>query len=399
MHDVAINLVTLGGILLAGLAVEMLGARTKLPRVTLLLLLGLLVGSSGFGLLPLPVVEGFDMAADLLLMMVGFLLGEKLTPATLKGAGWAVLAVSALAALGAVLCVGLALWALGVPAHVAVLLGCIASATAPAATVETVQEHGSDTPFSRVLLAVVAVDDGWALLIFSFGVAFAPQLAGEAVETAALWFALRDIGGALVLGGLLGVPAAYFTGRLRPGRPMLTEALGLVLLCGGLALWMDVSFMLAPMAMGAVVANLARHHERPFHAIEHIEAPLMMVFFVLAGASLELEAVRGLGFIGVAYLLARVLGKVVGAALGGRVGHAGPAVRRYMGWALLPQAGVAIGMALVAASLFPASAETILQLVIGTTVIFEIIGPIGTRWALGKADLMEGRAEVQVTAD
>lgn len=99
----------------------------------------------------------------------------------------------------------------------------------------------------------------------------------------------------MILGVLLGFPAAYLTGRIRTGRPMLMEALGLVFLCGGIAIWLDVSFLIASIVMGAVVANFARHHEYPFHEIENIEWPFMTIFFVLAGASLELDMITQIG--------------------------------------------------------------------------------------------------------
>ena len=109
----------------------------------------------------------------------------------------------------------------------------------------------------------------------------------------------KEIGGAIILGVLIGLPAAYLTGRIKSGQPMLIEALGIVFVCGGLAIMFDVSFLIASMVMGAVITNLARHHEYPFHAIEGIEWPFMVIFFVLAGASIELGAARDIGFIGI----------------------------------------------------------------------------------------------------
>jgi Kef-type K+ transport system membrane component KefB len=187
----------------------------------------------------------------------------------------------------------------------------------------------------------------------------------------------------------MGAPAAYLTGRLKPGKPIVGEALGLVLICGGLALWLEVSFLIAPMVMGATIANLAKHHEYAFHKIENIEAPLMLIFFVLAGASLEIELVKELGLIGVAYVITRALGKYLGAWVGGRCGRASVAARRWTGIALLPQAGVAIGMALVASTQFPDYRKTILTIVISSTVLFELIGPVCTRLALRKAEACE----------
>ena len=163
---------------------------------------------------------------------------------------------------------------------------------------------------------------------------------------------------------------------------MLTEALGLVFICGGVAIWLNVSFLVAAMAMGATIANLARHHDYPFHEIENIEWPFMALFFILAGASLDIGMLQQLGLIGIIYILARVAGKLSGAWLGAHISHAGSATGRWMGAAMLPQAGVAIGMALLVAERFPGQRDTILTIVIGATVVFELLGPIFTRLSL-----------------
>jgi len=156
----------------------------------------------------------------------------------------------------------------------------------------------------------------------------------------------------------------------------------MVFLCGGLALLLEVSFILAAMVMGAVVTNLARHHKRSFHEIEGIEWPFLILFFVLAGASLDIDALwlAGGGLAG--YVILRVLGRLLGAWLGGALCKDDPAQRWWMGLAMLPQAGVALGMALVAAQRLPTLADVIIPVVVGATVIFELVGPVFTRLAL-----------------
>ena len=153
---------------------------------------------------------------------------------------------------------------------------------------------------------------------------------------------------AIVLGVVLGFPSAYLTGRLKKGQPILSEALGIVFICGGLAIWLDISFLIASMTLGAVVGNFAKHHEVPFHAIEDIEWPFMLIFFVLAGASLDFEAAAEVGMIGATFVLCRIIGKLLGARLGCQFAKVDQATKTWMGIALLPQAGVSIGMALVA---------------------------------------------------
>ena len=199
---------------------------------------------------------------------------------------------------------------------------------------------------------------------------------------AALTHGAWEIGGALGLGVVLGVPAAFATGRISEGDPTLAEALGLVFLCLGAARWLEVSFLLAAVVMGAVVANLASHHDRPFHAIENIQWPFMLVFFLLAGAALELEALPAVGWLGAAYVFARIVGRLMGASVGARWRAMRQDKGLWMGAALLPQAGIAVGMALVAAQRFPERADVLLPVVLASTVVFEIVGPPMTRLAL-----------------
>jgi len=144
------------------------------------------------------------------------------------------------------------------------------------------------------------------------------------------------------------------------------------------------------MALGATVANLATHHRRPFTAIEGIEWPFMILFFILAGASLEPDSLRAASFLGLAYMLFRLIGLVGGAWVGGVISEAPTVWQRWIGMALWPQAGVALGMALLASQHLPELKGVILPVAIGSTIIFEIIGPVMTRKALIKAG--EGQA-------
>jgi Kef-type K+ transport system membrane component KefB len=381
--ELHLALLTLGGLLLVGLAADEIGRRTRLPRVTLLILFGLLVGPSGLALLPDAAQEWYDFLSTVALTMVAFLLGGRLSLPALRRNGREIFMVSVTAVILTALIVGAGLLALGVPAPAALIFAAIATATAPAAVQDVVTQSGAKGPFTDTLLGVVAVDDAWGLMVFSLLLVMAKTLAGQGTD-GILATASWEIVGALAVGAAVGLPAAYFTGRLKPGEPMQTEALGLVLLCAGLSLWSNVSFLLAAMAAGALVANLARHHKRAFHEIEHIEWPFMVLFFVLAGASLQLSSVLEIGALGLAYIALRGAGRLGGGWLGCTLAGAPDTHRQWMGPALTPQAGVALGMALVAADSFPELADMVLAVTIGATVIFELIGPVLTQMALRK---------------
>lgn len=386
MGDPGAATAVIGALLLLGLLAEWAARKLPIPRVSILIILGALVGPVGFDLLPATREQWFPLVSAVALVMVGFLIGGEFTKERLRELGARSAVIALVQALGTVVVVGAGLMAFGVDAQLALPLAGVATATAPAAVVGVVQESGRGGPFSRLLLAIVAIDDAAALIVFSLLLAAVGLIAGgDGSGTAALWTAFRELGGGLGLGIALGLPAAFLSGRLQPGRPVLEEALGLVLLCAGLGVWLEVSYLLAAVVMGIMVANLASHHERPFREIEGVEWPFLVVFFLLAGATLELSALIAVGWIGVGYVLLRTLGKLGGAWLGVRLVGESRSRARWLGIALLPQAGVALGLALLAEQQLPGTGADILAIVVGATVVFELIGPVGTRLALERA--------------
>lgn len=389
MSDAPILLI-LGVMFLLGLAADLLGRYTPIPRVTLLILCGLAVGPAGLDFLPADLIrEWFPVLTTLALALVGFLLGEKLSVSELKAHGRIVIGITIGETTGALVLVAIVLLAIGVNPVVALLLAGIATATAPAATFDIVRESGIRGEFPDTLLAVVALDDAWALLLFSLAMAAAATVNGDGSAQASILGGLYEIGGSLALGALLGIPMAYLTGRIRPGEPTLAEAMGFVLLCGGIATWLHLSPVLAAMVMGGVVASLARHHHRPFHAIEGVEWPFLILFFVLAGASAHPEALLTVGGITVVYMLVRCLGSYAGAYIGASWANGNEAMRKWLGLCLFPQAGVALGMALMASQRFPEYADYLLPVVLASTVVYELFTPLITRRVLEKTQAAE----------
>jgi Kef-type K+ transport system membrane component KefB len=376
-------LTAIGVLFLAGLALDRLGHIVHVPRVTLLILLGVAVGPSGFDLLPSLTGGAPEMLAPTALTMVAFLLGGTLHRGTMVAHGREIVIVSLTVVVVSAATVAFGLKALGVPLAFALLLGGLSCATDPAATRDVVGQSGQSSRFTTNLLGIVAIDDAWGLLVFSLLLTVAGVVVGGDTSDA-MRHGLWESGGAVLLGAAIGLPGAWLTGRIRPGEPTLIEALGLVFLCAGLALWLQVSFLLTGMVAGAVIVNLARHHDRPFHEIKQIEWPFMLLFFVMAGASLETGHLTTLGLTGAAYVLLRGLARVLGGWAGGRLAGLPGRESRLTGLALMPQAGVAIGMALVAAERFPAYGEPLLALTIASTIVFEVAGPVLTQIALAR---------------
>ena len=377
-------LITLGAILLGAPALRALAQRVHVPHVSLLLLAGVVVGPMGLDLLPEARQQWYPALAEIALAMVGFLLGGEFTWGNLKQRGRSVLVVSAM--VSAVTFVGVAagLMLLGCSWPAALLLATAATATDPAAVDAVARESGASGPTTSLLRGVVAVDDVWGMLLFGGVLGLLQAYAPGGGEGHALGHAVAELGGSLALGGVLGLVMAAVTGRITPGEPTRLEGLGFVLLCCGLASALGLSYLLSAVVMGTVVANLARHHETSFRELEAVEAPFLTIFFVLSGAT----ASFGGGGSGIAwwvagYVVLRTLSRAVGGALGVRA--SAPGLPLHLGLALLPQAGVALGMTLVAVERIPSLAETALPVVVISTVCFETVGPLVTRWVLARA--------------
>ncbi|MBF9060675.1 cation:proton antiporter [Rhodobacterales bacterium HKCCSP123] len=381
--DLAPIFLTLGGLFLAGLAADVIARRTRLPRVTLLLALGVIAGRSGFDLIPAGFDALFSFISVAALTLVAFLLGNALTWEKLRLNGRLILWVSWSIVAATILVVTGGLTLAGVELPLAMILAAIACATAPAATQDILREAGAEGRFADAIRGIVAIDDAWGLIVFSLVLVAAAGLTGVDGE-GLLATAFHDILGAAVIGLLVGLPGAALTGRISRGEPLQAEALGLVFVTAGLCEWLGVSYLLAGMVAGAVIANFASHHERAFHEIEHIEWPVMLLFFLMAGAVLELDQLWALGGVGLAYVALRILARIIGGWVGAGLAGAIPVERRWIGPALLPQAGVAVGMALVAADQFPGWGPQIMTLTVGTTVLFELLGPPITRIALSR---------------
>ena len=382
-------LLILGAFLLGGFLAHLTGQRFPLPRVTVLLILGALLGPSALDLIPEDVSNWFPLITHMALGMVGFLLGENFQLSKIKRIGRRVLCFSAGEIVLAAVAVFFAVLATGASLTVALVLAGIAPASAPAAIVETVREYKAKGPLTDTVLGVVAVDDAWGVLIFTALFAVAQAVSGAGVSMHEFLRAAWDIGGAIVLGAVIGFPMAWITSRVREGDITLVEAADFVFLGTGAALALDVSYLLAAIVMGIVVANVARPPRRPFNAIENVREPFLAIFFILSGIHFDLEALLGLGLLGLVYIAGRAAGLIGGAWIVGRLIDAPAAVRNNVGWCILPQAGVALGFALLVKESLPEVGDRVLTLVVASTVLFEITGPALARWRMRRAGELE----------
>lgn len=379
-----IVLIVVGLVLLAGYVAHVVGARSHVPRVTLLLLLGVACGPQFLNLVPEQAANWFPLLSQFALAVVAFLLGEEFVHKKERHSPF-VLQMALLITLVTAGVVTIAGLVAGAPAELALALGGIATATAPAATLDLISETKADGPLTDTVLGIVAADDVIGIACFSLLLATAEGLSGQASPLQAALHGLREIGGGLTLGLALGLPMAWLTGRLRPGEPAALEALGFVFLTSGLADILQVSFLLACVTLGATVAFRARHYKRAIHEIEGFSAPLLVLFFVFAGFHLDVSALAQIGLLGGVYVVSRILGRIAGSATGAFLLGGTSVVQRRLGWCLLPQAGVALGLALLASQQLPSIAGALMPLVIASTVMFELMGPVSTRYHLAQA--------------
>ena len=379
-------LLIIGIIFILGLTADILGRKTSIPRISFLIVIGIGIGPHGMQLLPQNFVQNwFPDITTIALGMIGFLLGQQFTKKALEKVGQSAFMIALGKVLASFILLCFALILLDIPYQAALILASIASATAPTAIYEVISELKINTPFTKTLLSVVALDDIFALILFSLVLAFlSTDIHNSIIQ--GIFSGGFEIISSILIGYALGYPIAKITGRISKGEPLVAEALGSVFLICGLALYLELSTILAAMAMGSAVSTFAKHHQREFHVIKHIRWPFMIMFFLLAGASLHLEALYSIGLIGCVYIFVRIIGFYLGARIAAKLCHAQINIQKYLGLALIPQAGVAIGMALMASQRFEQWSHLILPVILGTTVVFELIGPIISKYAINKSN-------------
>ena len=372
----------------------------KLPDVTAFLIAGVAVGPfvlgafgiEGLGFTSLEQVEATSVISNVALGFIAFDIGNESRLESLKKTGRQALIIGIFQALAATAVVDLVLVLISVTTHIlsisaAITLGAIASATAPAATLMVVRQYKAKGPVTETLLSVVAIDDATALMLFSVFVAIAQALVNPSSGPAAssLLSPLIEIGGAIVVGGLLGflfvIPLRWFKkdgNRLSLIAAFLFFGIGISELCG-------FSSLLLCMSMGAVIANLSQDLDHIMRLCDGVTPPIFMLFFVASGADLKISVLPTVGVVGVIYIVLRVCGKIFGAWLGGTVCKADAKVRKYLGPSLCPQAGVAIGLSLVATRVDPEYGASIRAIILCGTLIYELIGPAVTKLSLKAA--------------
>lgn len=377
-------ILSLAVMLFSGFLMTRLTKLAHLPNVTGYILAGVLIGPCVLNLIPETVQNGMDFVTDVALAFIAFGVGKYFKLGRLRKNGRSVLILTVFESLIAAMLVFLVMaFVFRLPIPFSLLLGAIGSATAPASTIMTIRQYKAKGQFVDILLQIVALDDAVALLAFSVCAAIAQAMEGgggispKAVLLPILWNLL-----ALAAGALAGFLLHKLIGENRSSQHRLVLVTALLLSITGFCTALDISPLLACMVMGAVYINVSGN-KKVFKQVNGFTPPIQLLFFVLSGMRMDLTALKAAGLIGVVYFLVRIIGKYAGAWLGAVLGKASVPIRRYLGLALIPQAGVSIGLALLGQRILPAESGALLStIILSSGVLYEMIGPACAKAAI-----------------
>ncbi len=398
--------------LIAGLLMSRLAKLLKLPAVTAYIIAGILIGPFCLGALPLPEgvgfssiheVESFKLITEVATGFIAFSIGNEFRLSALKKTGKQATVIGILQAVVATLVVDAALIGLhfimpdkiSLPA--AITLGAIASATAPAATLMVVNQYKAKGPLTDLLLPIVALDDAVGLVIFavSFGIAKSIAGGGSLDFISVIVEPLLEVVLSLLIGAIMGV-IFHFTERFFHSRSKrMTISIAFVLLTVALTtikfeiagVHIGFSTLLTCMMLGTIFCNICDVSEEIMDRTERWTAPLYVLFFALSGAELDFSAFADVAVvgIGVVYIIARCIGKYFGTFGSSKLVKCEPLVTKYLGITLFPQAGVALGMSLMALELGNADGVLVRNIVLFSVLIYELVGPMLTKLSLQAA--------------
>ncbi len=384
-------IISVAVMLIAGYVMSRLTKKLKLPNVTGYIIAGILIGPYCINIIPANVVEGMSFLADIALAFIAFSTGEFFKMSTLKKNGGKNIVITVFEALLASIVVFLVMYfALGLSLPFSIVLGALAAATAPASTMMTIRQTNSKGDFVDTLLQVVALDDVVGLVAFSVAIAVATaSLAGTVTAGNVLLPIVYNIV-AFVVGGLLGFLLKLLISKRSTDNRLIIAVATIFGFCG-ICSFMDVSPLLGCMAMGTVYMNTS-NDDKLFKQLNYFSPPILLLFFVRSGVNFKLDALVSTGesvggvsllVIGIVYFFVRILGKYGGSFLGCLVTKKDKKVRNYLGLALIPQAGVAIGLATLASRTIGGNTGSALEtIILASSVLYELIGPACAKLAL-----------------
>lgn len=390
--SVAQIIITIALMLFSGYAMTRLTKRLRLPNVTAYILAGILLGPFCLNLVPTQIVEGMDFIADIALAFIAFSTGEFFRLATLRKSGAKVVVITVLeSCMASVLVFIVTYFLLGVDLTFSVVLCALAAATAPASTMMTIRQTGAKGDFVDTLLQVVALDDVVGLIAYSVAISIALSAQSGIFSVSSILQPLAVNAGVFLLGGVFGVLMRLLMPKQRSTDNRLIISVATLFAFCGVCAVLDVSPLLGCMSMGTVYINIT-DDDKIFKQLNYFSPPILLLFFVRSGLNFKLDALTNtsaavggvsLLVIGVLYFLVRIAGKYAGAFLGCFLAGKSPQVRNYLGLALIPQAGVAIGLAALGARTLGGEMGNALEtIILASSVLYELIGPACAKLSL-----------------
>ncbi|MBU1061657.1 MAG: cation:proton antiporter [Candidatus Omnitrophica bacterium] len=398
----------LGLALFGGTVGGRLFQKLRIPQVVGYIAIGVVIGESGLKIVDHDIILSLQPLSYFALGLIGFMIGGELKKEIIAKYGKQFLNILLYEGLTAFLVVSVLVgvvgtflfgnwrisWALGL------LLGAIASATAPAATTEVLREYKTRGPLTRTVLGIVALDDGLALILFAIAASIAGSLIGNGHNgiLRSFIYPLYEIFGSIIIGISGGFVLSMLLKKYSEEERLLAFSIGTVLLISGLAIAINVDMLLAAMSLGVIVTNFTPRKSRDiFKVVGGFSPPIYVLFFVLVGAKLDIRYMTlPIVLLGCVYLIGRTSGKTIGARLGARISKVPKSVQKYLPLCLLSQAGVAIGLSILASHYFPGEiGNTIVIIITATAFILELIGPTFVKIAMTKA----GEVGLNITED
>jgi Kef-type K+ transport system membrane component KefB len=278
------------------------------------------------------------------------------------------------------------------PFAFSIVIASMSAATAPAATLLVIRQYRANGPLTRTVLPVVALDDVFGIMAFGIAISIAKiSISTEVISVGQMFLnPLVEIGGSLLLGAFLGIVLAFVSKLARNRDENQVITLAFIGLAAGVSKWLGLSPLLTNIMMGAVLVNVVKTPFRIFTSVNDFATPFFVLFFTIAGASLDLSILASVGIVGIAYVFARAAGKFLGTFTGARIMKADPKVQKYMGFAMLPQGGISIGLSVIVRQELPTYAVAITTIIMFSVLIYETMGPVFAKIAIKKAGEIDG---------
>ena len=375
-------------ILVVGLIGGKIAKIFKLPSVSGYLVAGLFLGVSFLNVVTMKDTETFSIVSELALAVIAFSIGSEFVIEDMMKVGKAVVIITLAEVVGAVFVVfSVMYYVFQQPFAFSIVIASMSAATAPAATLLVIKQFKASGPLTKTVLPVVALDDVFGIMAFGIAMSVAKLSIGNTEHSLFQMLSepMIEIGGSAILGLILGILLVLSAKKASDHDESQVIALAAIGLATGLSKVFGFSPLLTNIVMGTTLVNLMHNSKRIFGAVNDFVSPVYVMFFTLAGASLDLSILATVGLLGIGYIFARAGGKMIGAFLGAKYVKAEDTVTKYLGLALLPQGGISIGLSVLVKQQLPEYAVAITTIIMFSVLIYEVSGPIFAKIAIEKA--------------